>query len=964
MTDEGWVSNEISGGIFFAPVVLGRDNTVVLPPELHPALSGLPEESKVFAGRDKYLEELLALLAPATPDSPTPRVAAVAGLAGMGKTELVLQAAHAALRNGWFPGGVLFVDMFGYDPERRVEASSALESLLRAAGIPGEHIPAAVQDRSRLFFSVMARYAEEGKPVLVVVDNVASSAQARPLLPPVGKAIVTSRHTLADLEARLLELDALTAQAGVDLLAGQLNVARSGDTRVADHPDEALSIAWLCAGLPLALRIVAALLAAHPARTLSAMAADLHDARTRLNEMRYKGADEEVAVRSAFELSYRLLEPQQARTFCLLALNPGPETSTEAASALTALDQRTVRQCLEELARAHLLESGSTCGRWRMHDLLRLYAQELSEAYAQEYGREQAIDRMLAWYLRMARAADQHMLALPGAEMPGDHASWADALAWLDAERGALTGAVRMAADTGRDYVAMSLPLQTGRYFVWRHHFDDLLSTSEASVAAARRLGDRLNEAVALTNLGVALQDARRFDEAIDVLQQAATIYREAGLSQLVGGVLNNLGLALRANRRFGEAADILRQAVAIHQKAGDLRGEASALNSLGITSLDADQYQAAFDVAQKAAAICQRTGDRRSEAMAAGTRGHALLKLGQVNNAVAAQREAAAIYQEIGDRHGEGVAANSLGTAMQEAGQVEVAIALHQDAAEIYRQTRDRQREGIALLNLSAALSKAGQAPEAVNVSRNAVAIFHETGDRYHEGRAVGNLCRALTAAGRLGEAIEEFQGAREIYQESGDRCEEGRLLIHFGDALTQQSQLNALTRVPQLNEVIGLFREADAIFGGTGGRDEARLFSGVGIAFAYGARFDKAIEAFQRAAGLFQHPDEQDEKGRALANLGTTLAAAGRVDEAVDAYRTAADIFAAAGSQDAQDKTLEDLSHVLRDAGRPEEATAADRARAALSAQTGHGQRQAGDTADSAVGKGEPGSDQAGEG
>ena len=76
----------------------------------------------------------------------------------------------------------------------------------------------------------MAAYAKEGRPVLVVVDNASSSAQVRPLLPAGGKAVITSRHTLADLEARPLELDALTPQAGMDLLA---------DTRVADHPDDA-----------------------------------------------------------------------------------------------------------------------------------------------------------------------------------------------------------------------------------------------------------------------------------------------------------------------------------------------------------------------------------------------------------------------------------------------------------------------------------------------------------------------------------------------------------------------------------------------------------------------------------------------------------------------------------------------------------------------------------------------------
>jgi hypothetical protein len=122
---------------------------------------------------------------------PPVRVPAVAGLAGVGKTELVLQAAHAALRNGWFPGGVLFHRHVRLCPQRKVEAGAASEGMPRTVRIPGEHILAEAQDRSRLFSSVMAAYAKEGRPVLVVVDNASSAAQVRPLLPAGGKAVIT-----------------------------------------------------------------------------------------------------------------------------------------------------------------------------------------------------------------------------------------------------------------------------------------------------------------------------------------------------------------------------------------------------------------------------------------------------------------------------------------------------------------------------------------------------------------------------------------------------------------------------------------------------------------------------------------------------------------------------------------------------------------------------------------------------
>jgi hypothetical protein len=136
------------------------------------------------------------------------------------------------------------------------------------------------------------------------------------------------------------------------------------------------------------------------------MGPDLQDARTRLDEIRYTGAEGEVAVRSAFELSYRQIDPQKARTFRLLTLNPGPEISTEATSAMAAMDRRTIRRHLEELARAHLIGDGSSYGRWRMHDLILLYAVEQVHAQADDW--EEPLTQLLLYYINTAEAARRH----------------------------------------------------------------------------------------------------------------------------------------------------------------------------------------------------------------------------------------------------------------------------------------------------------------------------------------------------------------------------------------------------------------------------------------------------------------------------------------------------------------------------------------------------------------------------
>jgi len=191
-------------------------------------VSGLPPGEPSFAGRDEDLTRLLEFLAP----DAAATVAAVSGMAGIGKTELAVQAARTALARGWFPGGAFFVDMFGYDPARRFDAGQALEGFLRAVGVPGEHVPPAVQDRARMWQSRLNSYADRGKPVLVVVDNVSDTDQARPLLPahPACRAILTSRHTLGMLGARLIDLDVLPTGAAVDVLNSAIHTARTRPT--------------------------------------------------------------------------------------------------------------------------------------------------------------------------------------------------------------------------------------------------------------------------------------------------------------------------------------------------------------------------------------------------------------------------------------------------------------------------------------------------------------------------------------------------------------------------------------------------------------------------------------------------------------------------------------------------------------------------------------------------------------
>ena len=746
MTEQGAekARNTISGGNQFGPVLQGGqfNNPTFVTSQAAAApvaLAQLPPLAAGFTGREAELAQVAGLLDPAARAGAVV-VSAVAGLAGVGKTALAVQAAHAARSSGWFPGGVLFIDLHGYDSSP-VQSGQSLDALLRALGIRGEHIPDGAEQRAGLYRSVLAQISD---PVLVVADNASAEAQVRPLIPGPGphRVIITSRHTLAGLGARLLDVTVLDQAAAIQLLDQAVRAARPDDDRIGGDLVAAGRLAGACGGLPLALAITAALLAADPALTAAELAAEMADEVRRLEALRYDDGGGGVSVPSvaaAFELSYRQLDEDTARLFRLLPAGPGPDVSTEAVAELTGWPAEQARAAIGRLVRAHLVEPGGARGRWRMHDLLRLYARQVPGTSPGE--RDQAVDRLLAWYLRRTGAADDHLRALAGEPVPAEFSGRDDALAWLDAERPGLIAAVTMAAGTGRHQEAMRLPLNLSEYLQWRRRFDDWLAVIAVSRDSARHLNDKGNEAAALTTLGIALREVRRFEEAISAHQDAAAIFRETGDRHREGLALTNLGNALREVRRFEEAISAHEAAAVIFREAGDRHGEGNALNNLGLALVEVRRFEEAISACQDAAAIYRETGDRHREGMALTNLGIALVEGRRFEEAISAHQDAAAIYRETGDRHREGAALTNLGIALVEVRRFEEAISAHQDAAAIFREAGDRHGEGLALVGLGLALVEVRRFEEAISACQDAVAIFRETADRYWEDIALDNL-------------------------------------------------------------------------------------------------------------------------------------------------------------------------------------------------------------------------------
>ncbi|MFH8625094.1 tetratricopeptide repeat protein [Streptomyces vietnamensis] len=714
------------------------------------ALEALPPAPEL-TGRTTQTGELLKALAPGGTGA---GVTVVTGLPGVGKTALALHTAHQAVARGRFPGGTLFVHLRGYAPTGAVGPEQALEALLRALGIRADDLPPTVEEQAGLYQSELAHRARDHGPVLILADDASSPAQLLPLIPahPAHRLLATSRDALTapDFRPRLVPLDELDTDSAGMLIATALAQVRPEDPRAKAEPEALEQVAGHCGRLPLALTIAAALLTDDPGLRIATLADDLADTRTRLEALRHQDADgRSIAVRAAFDLSHQRLGKQDARLFRLLALNLGPDLSTETATALDGRPARETRGSLAALARACLISEQPTgAGRWRAHDLIRLYAEELPP----EQRENEALERLLTYYLVTCDAADDHLRALPGQPVPETFPDRATALTWLDAEHANLIAMIpRAAADHPRAVLRLVECLHV--YLAQRRRFHDILAIGEYALSAAYELGDRRGEGIVLNNLGNALSEVRRFDEAITAHTQDLTICRELGDRHGEGTALNNLGISLSEVRRFDEAITAHTQGLTICRELGDRHGEGIALNNLGGALREVRRFDEAVTAHTEAADICRELGDRHGEGQALNNLGNALNEMGRFEEAITAYTQDLTICREFGDRHGEGAALNNLGSALSQVGRFDEAITAHIQDLTICHEFGDRHGEGAALNNLGSALSQVGRFDEAVTAHTQAVGICRELGDTHKEALTQRNLDTTLLRIQRSNE-------------------------------------------------------------------------------------------------------------------------------------------------------------------------------------------------------------------
>ena len=581
-----------------------------------------------------------------------------------------MHAAHRVRRK--FGDGQLYVDLLGATPNP-LPAGDVLARFLRDLGVDGRDIPVDEAERAARYRTTLAR-----RRMLVVLDNARDAAQVRPLLPGTASSAGAGDDAEPDADlasTKLVDLNVLDRDEALKLF-----VKVVGEERAAAEPEAAAELLDACAGLPLAIRICGARLAGtRSGWTIQAMATRLRDVHRRLDEMRAG----DLAVRASFQVSFASLPASTdkqgidpARAFCLLGLWQGSSISSAAAAALFGTPEYSAEDALEVLVDTHLLES-TALGRYRFHDLLRVYAAERAEADLSAAERDAAVGRLLGWYMRTADAAasavlphryDMPLDGAPASHPPLSFSTAEKALRWYDSERANVVAATRQASAAGLHEIAWRLPAPLFIVFHSRGNWADCIATHRIALACAREAGNRQGEAWVLSNLGDALGVTGQ-SEAIGHLEQSLAIRRDIGDRRGEAQAANNLADAYQRLGRMDEALDLLRRALDLNRETGYRYGEGIALGNLGSTLLDLDRAEEAIDYLLQARRTFAEVDYVDGVGYASHILGRCYSSLGRYAEAIDCLRQALTSHRATGNRHQQAATLRSLGTAQNRAG-------------------------------------------------------------------------------------------------------------------------------------------------------------------------------------------------------------------------------------------------------------------------------------------------------
>lgn len=680
-----------------------------------------------FTGREVQLRQLDEVTT--TPDGDTvPGVVVLDGEAGVGKTVLAVHWAHGVASR--YPGGILYADLGGFADGPRIEVAEVVEDFLSALNFPAERIANTAGRLAKLRDLVATR------SVLALLDNAFDSAHVEPLVDCLGACtvIVTSRRRLNGLGRRgatNITVPPLSYRESRSWL-----VRRLGE-RIAGSPEAADTLAAMCVGNMLALRVVAQHVATAPHVPVGELVDELRDSQKLLG-LGDDGDGPDSSVGAALSSSYRVLGAGERRVFRLLGLHLGPDISVDVATVLAGQDRKQTERSLGILVNAHLLTRESR-ERYRLHDLLRKYAAELIAADEYTAERTAGGERLLNYFLHSAHNADVvvfpfrpgvDMLPLTSGVVPANFASDETAMDWFVRERANINAVISFASKNNYDEYVPKLANATGEIFHRLGFYYDAATNLMLGVGSAIKLGNIEEQGTVLSNLVHLALNRRDF--------AAAEVHLDAAEKQYAA-INDEIGLAVAANHR-------------------------------GRLCLERGEFERGVEFHQKALAMLRRADAKALEVLALHRLGEAYRRRRAFDKAETFCRDGLWLAEKLEFENGQGRCLSELSIIHAERGDNASARGYATRALDLHQRQRDRSEAG-RMCNLLAGLDH--EEDDFVGAERRARMAWELCrGARDPEGEAVAHdlLARVCHAQARHDEAAREWMLALSIFEDLGD--------------------------------------------------------------------------------------------------------------------------------------------------------------------------------------------------
>jgi tetratricopeptide (TPR) repeat protein len=727
----------------------------------------LPVAPPDFVGRDPLVAEARWLLG--RHSEAQPPVIVISGPGGIGKSALAVHIAR--LVGDDYPDGQIYIELRA-TAGQRIEPEDVLAQALRSLGASA--MPATRAERAKLYRSLV-----DGRRILVVLDDVDDEDQVSDLVPgdPRCGVLLTARHQLPLLTGamHLPPLEPLDGSVATEMFR---QLIRRANLNPPDDVTAIERIVALCAGLPLAIRIAAALLVRERGRT----AAELAD---RLAQQGPAGFQyRELSMARSIGASFDRLDPAAQRLFLGLALARLPDFGRWTAAAVlevTGTDDggADAMGALSQVVEAFVGHPLDPPQRFQLHDLTQDYAYRRAVATGPDEGPAVAA-RVYRALLTLVRRAHRGIYGGDYEVVHSDEPDW-DAptavlrevdeapLAWLNAERRNIASAVSHCAALGLTDLCWDLAISSHEYYTLSGHFDDWYATHTEALAACRDAGDRRGEGIVLTVLGQPALIASRQGGNLsgpEELRRAVDLLAECGDQHGQAIALRTLANALRRRGQLTEPLELFLAALGHYEASGDTLGMWLTLRFVGQTHLDLGHHAEALQVLASARAAAQRLGRPRLLAQTRYWIGQVGLGIGDLDGAEAEFRAVLDTFPEPSGP-GHAYAQHGLGDVARQRRDLALADEHLDQAARIARESSDAVLEGRAHRSLADVRLDQGQVEAAVAALEYAAECFADAGAPYYQAGALAALAELHTKRGEQAKARRVWDRVRHLYAE-----------------------------------------------------------------------------------------------------------------------------------------------------------------------------------------------------